>query len=165
MRRAEKRYYQYTGCPATCVCGRRCGWSPSGRDAEPTLVRLGVTSGSLGGRINGYQREGAAYFDRVGVIGVRHLHPSVGRSENLADEAAEIELLRPPFNQQHNPERNSAAQRTKQAIILGRPVHWLTRAEMNVDRVRRYAVVAAGYAAAGVVGAVAAAVAIAVALL
>lgn len=164
MRRAEKRYYQFTGCPARCDCGRRCGWSPAGRDPKPRLVRLGVTSGSLGGRINGYQRDGAEYFDRVGVIGVRHLHPSVGRSANLADEAHEIELYRPPFNEQHNPERGTAAQQSKQADILGRPVRWLTRAEMRADRARRFAVIAAGYAAAAGLGAVAAAVALLVAL-
>lgn len=165
MRRAEKRYYQFTGCPAECACGRRCGWSPVGRDSDPQLVRLGVTAGSMGGRINGYQREAAEYFDRVGVIGVRHLHPSVGRAANLADEAAEIELLRPPFNQQHNPERGTAAQRAKQAAILGRPVHWLTRAEMNADRLRTVLARAAGYAFAAAFGAVAAAALIAVAVM
>lgn len=165
MRKAEKRYYQFTGCPARCDCGRRCGWSPAGRDIDPKLVRLGVTSGSMGGRISGYQREGAQYFDHVGVIGVQHLHPSVGRAINLADEAAEIELMRPPFNQQHNPERNTAAQRAKQAEILGRPVHWLTRAEMNADRVRRTIAVMIGYGIAAAAGAAVAVVSILLLLL
>lgn len=162
----EKRYYQYTSCPAVCDCGRTCGWRPGvSRETRPRLVRLGITSGAVGGRISGYQRSGDEYFDHVGVIGVRHLAPAVGRAANRADEAAEIELLRPPFNEQHNPERNTAAQRTKQADVLGRPVHWLTRAEMNTDRARRIAAQLVGYGLAAGAGAAAAAVAVAVALL
>lgn len=134
---SEKRYYQFTGCPSVCECGRSCGWTPTGRTTDPVMVRLGVTSGRMRQRLTGYERDADAdYFDHVGVIGVRHLHPSVPRSANLVGEAAEIERYRPPFNQQHNPERGTATQAAKQAAIMGRPVPWLTRAEMKAERLR-----------------------------
>lgn len=154
MPKTEKRYYMFTACPARCECGRVCGWRVgTERDTTPLLARLGVTAGSTGDRINGYERAGDDYFDRIGIIAVRHLDPAINRATNLADEKREIQRLRPPFNEHHNPERNTPLQHHKQMQILERPVDWLTRTEIYTTMLRHYTLRTAGYAAAALTGA------------